>query len=170
MYSFTKQDLLIVIGQYQAAVAEAVGWLRQKDFSNIVLALDRSGYIDGQEEIRYTFHGCGCLVALNDVSVDFDFGFDGRIDGFNLWFVYDYYQQSSLAENRRVSFSEMEGVAEELIDEKSITQLAVELEDGTQYSDGLYYLAKDCQNPNPPTFKLRCKQMEDLLDNESRSA
>jgi len=166
MHRFTKQDLLLAINQYQAAVLQATDWLQQKDFSNIVLALERSGFIDSEYNIKYTFHGYGCLVTIGNVSVDFDFGFGGRIDGFDLWFMYDFNKLEDIG----ISYSEITEIASELIQDETIIKSHILLEDGTAYSDGLYYLAEDWKNSNPPQFKLVCKQIEDLTDDPDISA
>jgi hypothetical protein len=160
MAQFTRQDILLAISRYQAAVMQAANWLRQKDFSNIVLVLEPSGYIDYEKRIRYTFHGYGCLVTMDAVSIDFNLGFGGRIDGFDLWFMYDFYEQSVL--NQGISYQEMQKLVDDLLSEGLIIKPLFDLEDGTASSDGLCYLATDWQNPNPPKFNLVCKQIEDL--------
>jgi len=36
-------------------------------------------------EFRYSFHGSGCCFEFGELSVDYDYGDGGRIDGFDLW-------------------------------------------------------------------------------------
>ncbi len=47
--------------------------------------LPREGWLDQDRDIRYLFHGVGCLVESGDEIIDFDFGPKGRVDGFDLW-------------------------------------------------------------------------------------
>lgn len=51
------------------------GWLRAD--------IPGRGVLDGG--IEYFKHGAGCEVRLETGAVDFDFGEDGEIDGFDLW-------------------------------------------------------------------------------------
>ena len=34
---------------------------------------------------EYSFHGIGCCFNFGDITVDYDYGDQGRIDGFDLW-------------------------------------------------------------------------------------
>jgi hypothetical protein len=45
---------------------------------------------DGAE---YHFHGIGCCVERGDVEVDWDFGPDGRADGFDTWRLWRFAKQ-----------------------------------------------------------------------------
>jgi hypothetical protein len=45
------------------------------------------------EGVRYYFHGLGVTVHLPDYVVDFDFGFDGRANGFSPWKLADFARQ-----------------------------------------------------------------------------
>ena len=51
-----------------------------KDWNNYI---PRSGTLS--DTINYQFHGIGCLFEFEDYDVDFDFGENWRIDGFDLW-------------------------------------------------------------------------------------
>ncbi|MEI7250944.1 DUF6896 domain-containing protein [Pectobacterium versatile] len=44
-----------------------------------------TGELDGG--VKYYKHGAGCLVSLSSGEVDFDFGEEGEIGGFNLWWL-----------------------------------------------------------------------------------
>ena len=39
---------------------------------------------------RYYKHGAGCLVTLSTGEVDFDFGENGEIGGFNCWWLFRF--------------------------------------------------------------------------------
>ena len=45
---------------------------------------------DLSEKVKYEFHGIGCLLVFPEYDVDFDFGPDKRIDGFDLWRLSQY--------------------------------------------------------------------------------
>lgn len=78
-----------LILDYREAVADVVAQLQQ-DIGPELLRKGPSGgrfarvgvLSDGSE---YKFHGIGCAVTRGDVDVDFDFGVDGRYDGFDWW-------------------------------------------------------------------------------------
>ena len=48
-------------------------------------AIPQRGILDEQQSISYSFHGIGCCVEFGTVVVDFDFGPNGRSDGFDAW-------------------------------------------------------------------------------------
>lgn len=48
--------------------------------------IERCGSIN--EEITYELHGVGCAVHFPGLTVDFDYGENGRIDGFDVWRLY----------------------------------------------------------------------------------
>ncbi|WLI09330.1 hypothetical protein PSH66_13675 [Pseudomonas sp. FP597] len=41
-------------------------------------------------EVTYELHGIGCRVYLAETCIDFDYGPDERIDGFDRWRLYMY--------------------------------------------------------------------------------
>jgi hypothetical protein len=43
--------------------------------------------------ITYELHGIGCCFVFEDFEVDFDFGPNGRSDGFDLWRLRHYIRQ-----------------------------------------------------------------------------
>jgi len=48
--------------------------------------LSRTGYLDSKHQHDYFFHGIGCRVGLGpELHIDWDFGHDGRMDGFDVW-------------------------------------------------------------------------------------
>lgn len=58
--------------------------------------IPREGMLDSQRDITYSFHGIGCCVTFSSLVVDFDFGPQGRFDGFDAWRLYLYADTSSL--------------------------------------------------------------------------
>jgi hypothetical protein len=92
-----ENKLLDVARRYVAAVESLTALLREQlgvtDLLGAVNAskIPREGKLaDGAE---YSFHGVGCLVDDGKVSVDFDFGPNGRSDGFDAWRLKNFADQ-----------------------------------------------------------------------------
>ncbi|MCY4747319.1 hypothetical protein NYO99_20270 [Pelomonas sp. UHG3] len=82
--------LAILIDDYTASVSFAVGLLEQggigRPNSNTEWAcngIPQTGVLPGG--VKYFKHGYGCAVHLKSGTVDFDFGENGQIDGFDVW-------------------------------------------------------------------------------------
>jgi len=87
----------ILIDDYQAAVRRVVSALRVGFGRNDLLLAWHSREIpkDGVTSgIRFSFHGVGCRATVDGVKVDFDFGLDGRIDGFDAWRLWYFARQN----------------------------------------------------------------------------
>ncbi|WP_416364935.1 DUF6896 domain-containing protein [Pseudomonas sp. NFX183] len=50
--------------------------------------IPRCGKVNG--DVTYELHGIGCCVYLSEICIDFDYGPDGRVDGFDAWRLYMY--------------------------------------------------------------------------------
>lgn len=85
------EDLKTVIRAFQADVRRAVALFRQHSgLDNVVNwrshGLSRTGYLDSEKRHPYAFHGVGCRLRLGRMShIDWDFGHNGRLDGFDRW-------------------------------------------------------------------------------------
>lgn len=55
----------------------------------------QSGYLDPSKQISYFFHGYGCCVHLPSGRVDWDFGQEGQIDGFDFWRLYEFAERGT---------------------------------------------------------------------------
>ncbi|WP_426212663.1 DUF6896 domain-containing protein [Massilia sp. TWP1-3-3] len=82
--------LSTLISDYQAAVRQAVELMAASGIERPAsstqwgdLDIRQSGELNGQ--IRYYKHGYGCAVHLPRGLIDFDFGSNGEIDGFDAW-------------------------------------------------------------------------------------
>ncbi|MCD0458956.1 DUF6896 domain-containing protein [Roseiconus lacunae] len=85
-----------LIDDYKSTVARAVAALEATGIPRPASTTEWVGYdVPGRGQLKgggeYFIHGFGCAVRLPDTSVDFDFGDDGQIDGF------DWYRLSSFA-------------------------------------------------------------------------
>ena len=94
------KQLAQLISDYQLAVGTAVLLMSNSD---IEIPSNSSGWLDldipanGElnNGIRYYKHGYGCKVHLSEGEVDFDFGRQGQIDGFDDWFLWKFCQGRS---------------------------------------------------------------------------
>ena len=86
-----SQDLLRLIHMYQLHVLGFVQAFRSRfgvdDFIGAWRRgeVPRQGTLDDRYETRYEFHGVGGRFSSERDEVDFDFGPDGRYDGFDGW-------------------------------------------------------------------------------------
>ncbi|MBV6826444.1 hypothetical protein [Pseudomonas sp. PD9R] len=83
-------NLSRVITNYQICVRKAVELMQRSGIPLPSTSLDwidtdipNHGKLKG--DIPYYKHGHGCTVYSSDGKIDFDFGEDGEIDGFDLW-------------------------------------------------------------------------------------
>jgi hypothetical protein len=86
------ERFLTLIHEYQSRILEAASLFeKHKGIAPSDLVywkqadLPREGFIDPKQNIEYCFHGIGCRVNLLDGEVDWDFGHNGRLDGFDAW-------------------------------------------------------------------------------------
>ncbi len=84
-----------LIFAYQTRVREALALFEQhKGITQLMdwrrNGLPRAGFVDPAQTIEYYFHGIGCCVDLPGGPVDWDFGHDGRTDGFDSWRLWQF--------------------------------------------------------------------------------
>jgi hypothetical protein len=95
--AMTWQDVLPLIRDYQAAVAAAAAAFRAHlDLDHPMHwrehGMSKSGLFGPGNRYTYAFHGPGCTFSDRGQEVDFDFGANGRMDGFDavrLWHFAD---------------------------------------------------------------------------------
>lgn len=84
-----KNDILVLIASYVNAVRRAVAVPQVHLHTTALLEAvrkdrqRREGSIDSIT--TYAFHGVGCRVTTGETTVDFDFGPDGMVGGFDAW-------------------------------------------------------------------------------------
>lgn len=90
--------ILTLIHDFLATAAEGVSRV-QKEFGAERVRMGpvrggfpRFGHLPGGAE--YGFHGIGLFVEVDGVRVNFDFGQDGRYDGFDVWRLWHFAKQS----------------------------------------------------------------------------
>ena len=93
-----RDRLLAMIADYQQRVARFVSAAEvlfgEDDLLAASLAgrLPEEGHLDDAQESAFRFHGAGCEVKTLDAKVDFDFGPEGRHDGFDAWRLHIFAQ------------------------------------------------------------------------------
>ncbi len=83
-------DVLQLVLDYRRSVDAAVFALQSQSGRDDLWASRRAGLIPRRGRLRsprgvFTFHGVGCRFDIARRTVDFDFGPDGRHDGFDAW-------------------------------------------------------------------------------------
>jgi len=113
--------------------------LLQKKFgTRNILRLWRSKQIErcGEitDEIQYELHGVGCAIHFPSESVDFDYGSNSRIDGFDVWRLYIYALDRPLTYEKYCDKKTLEKEFKELIYLNRIEKMSI--------NDNLYVLVK----------------------------
>jgi hypothetical protein len=100
-----------------SASKKATDLLEQSFGTKNILRLWRSKKIPQRgsvtDDVTYELHGIGCSVYLSEICVNFDYGPDERIDGFDSWRLYMYacevpskYKKYTHKESLELEFSE----------------------------------------------------------------
>ncbi|WP_095124918.1 hypothetical protein [Pseudomonas sp. Irchel s3a12] len=88
------KNLEDLINDFLSKVDYGTELLLKKFGTRNILRLWRSKQIERCGEItngiQYELHGVGCAIHFPSESVDFDYGSDNRIDGFDVWRLYIY--------------------------------------------------------------------------------
>ncbi|WP_430458782.1 DUF6896 domain-containing protein [Pseudomonas salmasensis] len=88
------QTLEHLIIDYLEQVKKATNLLEQVFGTKNIIGLWRSRKIPQcgtvAANVTYELHGIGCSVYLSEICVDFDYGPDDRVDGFDSWRLYMY--------------------------------------------------------------------------------
>ena len=87
-------NIFKIIKDYQKTVQIGVLAL-QKEYSTKTLLNDwNNGLIPKSGKLKsgmeFEFHGVGCILTINNIDVDFDFGPNNRFDGFDLWRISNF--------------------------------------------------------------------------------
>jgi hypothetical protein len=86
-------ELRKIISDFQEKVEEAnellKKYLETDEPHNWASPIEQVGMLGGKH--KYFFHGVGCKVHISKKDiVDFDYGANGRIDGFDEWRLYGF--------------------------------------------------------------------------------
>lgn len=93
-----QSQLKTLITDYQSWVAYGIKLFQAKIGNEYPIqawrkgALPKSGFLD--KNVKYRFHGIGCIFIFPNCEVDFDYGPQRRYDGFDLWRLKIYWESS----------------------------------------------------------------------------
>jgi hypothetical protein len=135
------KNLENLITDFLSKVDSGTELLLKKFGTRNILRLWRSKEIErcGQitTGIRYELHGVGCAIHFPSESVDFDYGSNNRIDGFDVWRIYIYASDRPSIYQKYCDKKTVEKEFKEYIASGRIEKMSA--------SDNLYTLT----NPNP---------------------
>lgn len=90
--NYRNESLEQLIFDFLLMVDKATSLFEEKFGTPCILRLWRSNKIERcgtvAGDITYELHGVGCAVYFPDLCIDFDYGPDGRTDGFDVWRLY----------------------------------------------------------------------------------
>ena len=94
-------ELRSLIDQYQFAVATGINKLSSQLDLELPISNRDWAFLDIPQKQdfgtwHYYKHGYGCAVWMNGLYVDFDFGDDGQIDGFDLGRLMSFAKENNL--------------------------------------------------------------------------
>jgi hypothetical protein len=94
------ERLLEMIGEFQAQTTKANELLREHlQLENPMYwheaGISQTGYCGPNQTIRYFYHGIGCKVGTKNLLIDWDYGFEGRVDGFDHWRLIQFAEDST---------------------------------------------------------------------------
>ena len=84
-------------------------------------------------DVRYYFHGIGAAVHLPDGAIDFDFGHDGRTDGFNAWQLAAFAEHVGTSERELTKWQSVDTLLQEGVREGWLHQPFIEAHDDLYY-------------------------------------
>lgn len=87
-------ELEYLIDDFLTQVERATDLLEARFGKKCIIGLWRAKEIPQRGEVTlgvsYELHGVGCRVYFPEVCVDFDYGPNERVDGFDVWRLYIY--------------------------------------------------------------------------------
>ncbi|SEO38667.1 hypothetical protein [Pseudomonas sp. ok266] len=132
------KNLENLITDFLSKVESGTELLQKKFGTRNILRLWRSKQIErcGEitDEIKYELHGVGCAIHFPSESVDFDYGSNSRIDGFDVWRLYIYASDRPHIYEKYCDKKTLEKEFKELISSNRIEKMSI--------NDNLYVLVK----------------------------
>jgi len=132
-------DLLKIIHDFQEKVEEANELLKKylgtDEPHNWGPPIEQVGVLGGKH--KYFFHGIGCTVHLSTKDiVDFDYGANGRVDGFDEWRLCGFF------ETRQKIYPNVTGCDIKRWFKEAIESREIEKSESREYGN-LYYLVQN---------------------------
>ena len=152
-----KQQVLALIHDYQTAVYQAVALLNAKSAQEKGFQMHQespgyyAGYLDEQEQVRYAFHGAGCLVTTPAFEVDFDYSKEGGCTGIDAWFMVAFLKSNPAVQAKYPLLTSGDQVKQALqeLEAEGVLTWYLHGED-----DWRYYVTADIWHPNLPMVTL----------------
>lgn len=108
------------------------------------LGLEQTGHLDPDKRHAYFFHGIGCRVRLDRTTyIDWDFGHEGRVDGFDLWRLRQFLEDRPRLQ-ASVPLNTLDALFDAAVREGSIVSPW-----RAEY-DSLYYVTEDVEHCRVP--------------------
>ncbi|PWK99434.1 hypothetical protein C7431_102237 [Pantoea allii] len=153
-----NENLYRLITDYQDSVQIALKLMHR---SGIKMPSSSYGWIKynipsvGELEggIKYYKHGAGCQVELDSGIVDFDFGEQGEIGGFNSWWLTSFAGKNLTAYGFR-NYDDVEGHLKKALNDEELIFPDLDL----------YYFANA---PHTYAIEIDCRNPEDMLPNRN---
>jgi hypothetical protein len=127
-----------LINDFLSKVDSATLLLEKRFGTRNILRLWRSNQIqrcgDITDNTQYELHGVGCIVHFTTESVNFDYGSNSRIDGFDVWRLYIYASDRPLIYEKYCDKKTLEKEFKEFISLNRIEKMS--------NKDNLYVLVK----------------------------
>jgi len=105
-----KADFKQLLLDYRSYVDRAIKLINYHATTFDAYKEIRSGYFDKEQRVSFRFHGAGCLVMFDKITVDFDFirtyQTNYRYDAIDPWFLKDFWRSTSHNYSGIVSFEE----------------------------------------------------------------
>ncbi len=133
---------LQVIDDYVQRVRESVRLLQEHfRIDNLMegireRTIPKRGTVD-EHGLAFTFHGIGCLVEEPDAKIDFDFGPDGTVGGFDSWRILQFLESCNDYDTKQFTQGSLES------DIQTLVASGVVLSSKWEPSLHLFYLAKN---------------------------
>jgi hypothetical protein len=133
---------LHIIEDYVSRVRQSVKLLQTRFGEDDLLRavrdrkIPKRGSIDDYG-ITFNFHGIGCRIDGKDANIDFDFGPDGTVGGFDSWRLMQFIENSANYDSKMFTQEKLDSDIQDLV--TSGVVLALKLEP----SPHLFYLATD---------------------------
>lgn len=122
----SNQKTLSLIKDYQRDVKLFMKLFYEKYYRKDVLRAWHDGEVPQEgkltDSVEYELHGIGCCVFFPDREVDFDFGPDLRVDGFDLWRLQQYIKRNANPE-KYPSLDELEVSFKNLVESGRIKKI-----------------------------------------------
>jgi hypothetical protein len=122
-----NKDLKLLIFDFLSAVEASLKLLEDKFGSRSLHQLWHDNKIAQRGEIfkgvSYQLHGNGCMIEYPEYCVDFDFGPNGRTDGFDAWRLYNYACEFPEKHAKYTNFATVESELNQYIQENMVKKM-----------------------------------------------